>query len=703
MATQLFAARRERRARPCGSRRKGGRLTRCALLSACALLFASAGCPRPAAAQAQPSASPVKSEGSNLLELPIEQLMNIEVTSVGKKPQRIAEAAAAISVITQDDIERSGMSSIPDLLRTVPGLDVAQADSRHWAVSSRGFNDIYSSKLLVLVDGRSVYTPLFSGVLWEEQVVPLQDIDRIEVIRGSGATLWGANAVNGVINVTTKSAFDTQGLMASATGGTDGFGSGYIRYGGTLSDKFAYRFFVEGSNHTAVVTPAGGGAGDGVQEERVGVRIDWTPSTADAVSVGGEYYRERMQAVMYLPSLLAPPTATNTAQHNSGGHALVSWNHRFSANSDIALQAYFDTALTEDYLAPVTVHTYDVEFRHHVQLGDRNDVVWGSGYRRVDFQETPSQYIFLVKRSGIDDTFNAFIQDEIELIRTVHLVSGVKAEHNTYVGWENEPSIRLVWEPTPDHTVWAAVSRAVRIPAIVDEFLRFNIAATPASPPYPPTMTAIVGSRGQRSERLTSWELGYRGALTSRLAVDIAAFYNDYTRLNSASLEPPVLELDPQPPHLLAVLRAGNKLSGETHGVEASATWQVTHQWKLTASYTLLRGALSTNNPTVSVILPSYGIGSSPHDQFQVRSHLDLPWRTQLDVAVYRVGALPAPDIPAYTRLDLHLGWRPMDHVAISLSAQNLLQARHQEFTPSYYGAPKEIPRAAYLTTTVEF
>jgi len=639
-------------------------------------------------------------EGAKLLDLPIEQLMDIEVTSVGKKPQKLGEAAAAIYVITQEDIRRSGVFTIPDLLRQVPGLSVAQLDSHHWAISSRGLNAVYSAKLLVLVDGRSVYSPVFSGVFWGVQAVPLRDIERIEVIRGPGATLWGANAVNGVINIITKNAQNTPGLAASVTGGTAGAGSVSLRYGGALSDKVNYRLYADAINYATLAPRA---RDDAAVEERAGARFDVAASAADTVSAQGEYYQERTRDVLYLPSLVAPVVATGLVQHESGGHALVSWDHSFSATSDITLKAYFDSATTQDYTADITVNTYDVEIQHRFQLGARHDVIWGAGYRNVSYTSEQSAHVFFAPSTGHQDIFNTFIQDDYSLLNNLHLVGGIKVEHNTYTGWELEPSLRMAWQPGLNHTIWAAVSRAVRVPSIGEEFGIINVSETPGSAQSPPIQVAILGDSGLRAEQLTSWEAGYRSALTARLSLDVTAFYNRYASLTSTVLGSSVLEFTPFPPHVLAPLQFGNLLRGETHGGELSANWQVTPAWRLIAGYALLLGDIVGDNPALSLTPQPNAIGTSPQNQFQVRSHVTLPWRTEFDAAVYRVDSVPAERVDAYTRLDLRLGWQPTARLAFSLAGQNLLQARHAEFLPVYYETAKQVPRTVYLTAAVGF
>jgi len=573
-------------------------------------------------------------------------------------------------------------------------------DSHHWAISSRGLNAVYSAKLLVLVDGRSVYSPVFSGVLWDVQAVPLRDIERIEVIRGPGATLYGANAVNGVINIITKSSKDTSGLAASVTGGTAGAGSVSLRYGGALSDKVNYRVYADAINYATLAPRA---RDDAAVEERAGARLDVAASAADAVSAQGEYYQERTRGVFYLPSLVAPVVGAGLVQHESGGHALVSWDHSFSATSDITLKAYFDSATTQDDTAAITVNTYDAEIQHRLQLGSRHDVIWGAGYRSVDYTSGQSAYLFFTPSTGHQDIFNTFVQDDYSLFNNLHLVGGIKLEHNTYTGWEFEPSLRMAWQPSLNQTIWAAVSRAVRVPSIGEKFLTINVSETPGSARSPPIEVSILGDSGLRAERLTSWEAGYRSALTPQLSLDVSAFYNRYASLTSTVLGSSVLEFTPFPPHVLEPLLFGNLLRGETHGGEVSANWQVTPAWRLIAGYALLLGDIVGDNPALTLTPQPNAIGTSPRNQFQVRSHLTLPWQTEFDAAVYRVDSVPAERVDAYTRLDLRLGWRPPTRLTFSIAGQNLLQAQHAEFLPVYYETAKQVPRTVYLTAAVGF
>lgn len=651
----------------------------------------------------QPDPAAEASASSDLASLSIEQLMDVEVTSVSKRPQRLGDAAAAIYVITQEDIRRSGMTSIPELLRMVPGLDVAQSDSRHWAISSRGFNGIYATKLLVLVDGRAVYSPAFSGVLWDVQDLPLEDVERIEVIRGPGGTLWGANAVNGVINIITKSAQDTQGLLASVGGGTEASGIGMVRYGGKLADGAYLRLYAKGFERNSFDTVAGASARDSWRQGRVGFRLDWTPSADDTVMAQGEYYRETTNGDLFLPSLTLPlGTVTPAIEHDNGGHALISWRRRYSDTSDLSLQAYYDRVDTGEFTFNAALSTYDVELRHRFRWGDRHDIVWGAGYRRVDYDAaTDNPYVSFSRPSGRTEIFNVFGQDEIALTDAVHLIVGTKIEHNTYTGFEYEPNARLSWRLAQDHTLWAAVSRAVRIPGIVEEQIRFDAQAMPGAPPI---LVSVFGSPNQKSEREVSWEVGYRGALTPRLSLDVAAFYSTYRDLASTTPATPFVEVVPLPIHITVPLRYGNLLRGDSYGAEISAGWRANARWRLSASYTYLHASVGPDLFGLDSSNQSNSDLTSPRHQVQLHSYLNLSDRLELDTALYYSGAYDITGhIPAYTRVDARLAWRPVDHLEISLVGQNLFDPRHQEAGPPIYRAPAEVPRSVFVKATVGF
>lgn len=671
-------------------------------LAAAGLLAAAAASPAHAADAAVGAKAAV-----DLADLPLDQLMQIQVTSVSKRPEKLSDAPAAVFVITQEDIRRSGMTTLPDVLRLAPGIDVARSDATHWAISSRGYNDVYSSKLLVLVDGRTIYSPTFAGVLWDVQDIPLEDIERIEVIRGPGGTLWGANAVNGVINIITKGAADTQGGLASLYGGSQQQAGVMLRSGGRLSETAFFRAFLKADGDDGGVTPGGARARDSSSQVHAGFRLDWAGSVNDALTAEGEVYGERSRTLLTLPNLVGPPVATPVVEHDNGGHLLIGWRRQLSAKADFSLQAYFDRASTQEYTERFTLETIDLEAKHHFLLGSRHDIVWGGGYRRVDWKSPDNPVAMFPPHSGISETLNLYGQDEIALRADLHLVAGLKLEHTTFTGLEYEPNLRLAWTPKPNQTGWIAVSRAVRVPAIGEEHLRLNVAAFPAQPPLQPLpiLVAIVGGSDLKSEVEVAYEAGYRVAASPRLTFDLAVFYNRYTNLITSLNPPPALELSPPPPHLLFATQVANTLKGRAYGGEVSVNWQVNPTWRLFADYDLAMASVRVVDPRATMG-GGNDPGNSPKHQVRLRSKLDLPNDFEFDLFGRYASRLAATTIPgrvassgvsAYFRLDARLGWRPSDKLELGVVGQNLLDGRHPEFIPISLRAPSEAPRSVRI------
>src|SRR5712664_1687432 len=451
----------------------------------------------------------------------MEDLMNMQVTSVSKRTQKVADAAAAIFVITQEDMRRSGATSIPEALRLVPGLQVARIDQNKWAIGSRGFNGRFDNKLLVLIDGRSVYTPLLSGVYWNVQDVMLEDVDRIEVIRGPGATLWGANAVDGVINIITKSAKLTQGAGVTAGAGTEERAAGGVRYGGKLGDNTYYRAYTKYFDWGPSAYPLGMTAHDGWDALRGGFRADWTPAGANSLTLQGDIYRTRFDETLTVASLSAPYSNTfpNDGKY-SGGNILGRWNHT-SEGSSMSLQMYYDnTTIIYHNLLGDNQNILDIDFQHGFHIGDSQQFVWGVGYRSIRDKNDASFTVSLQPNQVTLNQFSTFLQDEISLVdNRLQITLGSKFERNEFTGFEIEPNARLLWNLTPNQSIWTAVSRAVRTPALTEEGLRLNSAVIPpGTPPNPspflPAVVAVFGSHQFNSEDLLAYELGYRAQVT---------------------------------------------------------------------------------------------------------------------------------------------------------------------------------------------
>ena len=645
----------------------------------------------------------------DVTKLSMEDLMNMQVTSVSKRTQKVADAAAAVFVITREDIRRSGATSIPEALRMAPGLQVARIDENKWAIGSRGFNGRFDNKLLVLIDGRSVYTPLFSGVYWNVQDVMLEDIDRIEVIRGPGATLWGANAVDGVINIITKKAKATQSAVVTAGAGTEERGSGGVRYGSKLGNDVFYRAYAKYFNWGPSEYPSGMTAHDGWDALRGGFRADWTPTGANSLTLQGDVYRSKYGETLTVPSLSAP--YSNTFPNNgkySGGNVLGRWN-RSSEASSMSLQMYFDnTTIADNSLFVDHQNIFDMDFQHGFHVGDSQQFVWGLGYRSIRDRNDPSFSVSLQPNQVTLNHFGAFIQDEISLIdKRLRITVGSKFEHNEFTGFEIEPNARLLWTVTPNQSIWTAVSRAVRTPALTEEGLRLNSSVIPpatlANPTPFPAVVAVFGSNQFKSEDLLAYEVGYRVQATNSFSADIAGFYNNYSNLRTAEPGAPFLEGSPAPTDIVIPFVAGNKMSGGTYGVELFADWRVGPKWKLVGSYSYLQMDIHKNSNSQDPT-PDNPNGSSPRHQWYVRSSIDLPKHFEQDTTLRFVDHLPSLNIPSYYSLDAHLGWRPVSRVEFSIGGQNLLNNRHLEFIPDFINtSPTEVKRTVYGSITFQF
>jgi len=647
-----------------------------------------------------------QSSPADLAQVSIENLMDMEVTSASKKEQKLSRVASAIFVITQEDIRRSGATNIPDVLRIVPGLQVAQINGSTWAITTRGFDGQYSNKLLVLLDGRTVYSPIFSGIFWDAQNPPLENIERIEVIRGPGATVWGANAVNGVINIITKKAADTQGGLVTGGGGTSNQAFGTARYGGKIGSAGAYRVFGGGSSHGHLLNLAGQGGGDDWDQVQGGFRADVAASQKDSLTLEGDVNRGNAGEMANTIVSMSPPAnaIVNLRSRFSGWDVVSRWNHAASPESGTSLQINFDHSDRGDTTYGTGLSTFGIDFQQHVGWGARQDFVWGLGYRLTtdELATTPRIVFNPVKQTR--QFFSSFFQDEIAIQpNRLYLTLGGKLEHNDYTGFGLQPSVRFAWNVNDRTMIWAAVSRALRTPSQSDRGIRVNYSVVPG-PNSLPVLISIFGSPTHQDESLKAFEAGYRTEITKRISFDVTAFYNDYDNLVSVEPALPFLETDPPPLHLVAPSVLRNLLFGETHGLELSSNWKVTGRWALSSEYSFLtmhlhRTAASQDSTTVVGTQ-----GGFPNHQAQFRSRVELTNRWQWNLSGYFVGRLAAPAVPSYTRLDTNLIWQPLERFSISLVGQNLLKDHHLEFVgPDQTEQSSLIKRGAYAKLTWQF
>lgn len=656
--------------------------------------------------RAEELAGPAATAGRDLTELSLDELANLQVTSVAKQPQKLSQAPAAIAVLTQEDLRQSGVTTIADALRLVPGLQVAASDAHTWAISSRGFNDIFANKLLVLIDGRSVYTPLFSGVYWDSQDVFLEDIERIEVIRGPGAALWGANAVNGVINITTRSARDTQGLLTTGGGGTEERAFGGVRYGGKISDRAWYRVYAKTAFRDDSVLADGSDATDAWWMSRAGVRADWEPTIQDTLTLQGDWYSGESDQMYRLTSLNPPylnvqPDDTEV----TGGNVVGRWSRNFSDTASVQLQAYYDRSVRLSPLLREVRNTADVELQHRFSLGQRNHFVWGVGYRGAEDRIDDAFMVEVDPARRYTSLVNAFAQDEIALVPDrLRLTLGTKLERNSYTEFEFQPGGRLLWTPHEHHTLWASVARAVRTPSRMESDGRINLQVLPPGVAGPvPMVIAIAGRDGYDAEELIAYETGYRVQPWKALSLDLAAFYNDYDQLRTG--EPGYVGPEGfPPPHNVAITEAHNNRFGETYGGELAATWQATDWWRFRGSYSFLRMQLHTRHRSADTTSASIE-GQSPRHQVSILSSINLPANLELDCAWRFVDALPGYDIDSYLEMDARLGWRPSKHWEFAIVGRNLLDKQHPEFAPSILvgGQTAEVQRGIFARVTFRF
>jgi len=665
-----------------------------------AVLLLVAGCDT-ARGQAPPAAQAQPTQGGDLTQVSLENLMNMEVTSVSKKEQKLSQVAAEIFVVMQDDIRRSGAANIPDLLRMVPGLDVAQINANTWAISARGFNSEFANKLLVLIDGRTVYTPLFGGANWDTFDVPLEDIDRIEVILGPGGTIWGANAVNGVINVITKKTEDTLGGLVTSGGGTAAEEFGTVQYGGKIQGDTSFRIFAKYINDDHFPGLNGQNGEDGWHLLHGGFREDTRILAKDSLTTEGDLYTGSEGAIV-VHSILNPPenVIVERVAELSGGNVLGKWNHIFSNRADMTVQFYFDRYTRSGPQVRESRNTYDFEFQNHVACGNRQDVIWGLGYRHSSDQTIGTTDESFVPADWDGDLFNVFVQDQITLKPDrVFLSIGTKVENSYFTGFDAQPSIRVAWTPNKRNTFWSAVSRATRTPTRRNAGLQAALAALPG-----PTEVLIEGNPNITSEHEIAYELGYRAQPSLRLSLGATAFINTYTDLESIEPLPPFTNTSLNPPVMVVPLQLGNKMNGTTYGLEIYGKWKVNRIWTVSPGYSFLQMDLRLDPTSMDTVSVADGEGSNPGNQAQLRSRVELFHGLSWDANGYFVGRLRNQAVPSYTRVDSQLAWKISERVTLSAVGQNLLQDHHLEFDDFLQVVNSSlIKRSAYAKLTWQF
>lgn len=648
-----------------------------------------------------PAHSATPEEQTNSLKgLSLAELGNLEVTTATKTPAAIWKTPAAVYVISQDAIRRSGATSIPEALRLAPGVEVARIDSDKWSIGIRGFGSRLCRSVLVLIDGRTVYTTLLAGTYWEVQDTVMQDIDRIEVIRGPGGTIWGPNAVDGVINVITKPASDTQGTLASAIGGNVEQGSVTIRQGGTHG-RADYRVYAKGFNRAAQFH-SDHREFDHWRAMQAGFRLDWAESQQDGFTFQGDIYDERAGESV-VATTYAPPYSQVLDRNAllSGGNVLGRWKRTTGEGKDIQLQAFYDRTNRYEPNFTDLRDTFDVDFLQRLPLPGRQEISWGLGARASRGQNPVVVSGLTFTPSPRTDTlFSAFLQDEIAVVdHRLSLSLGSKFIKTNFTDAKFEPSIRLLYTPTDTQTLWAAFTHALRTPSDAEE--NFSLAGfIGLAPNGLPFFARFNPNKSFRPEQLNGYEFGYRRLVGSNLYLSLSAFYNHYSSLFSEDITgSPFLETNPAPTHILLPAQFGNGLLGETSGGEIAPEWQVTDFWRLRGSYSFLEMHIK-KAPNSLDIGSAPGIeGSSPRHQVLVQSGFDVIKGVSLDLLYRYISALPGQGVRAYSSADISLGWNMTSHFRFSAVGQNLLQPHHAEFGTDP-GPLVQIKRSAYAQIT---
>ncbi|EDN68539.1 TonB-dependent receptor [Beggiatoa sp. PS] len=640
-----------------------------------------------------------------LKNLSLEDLIQVETFNLkaglaGRKVQKLTETAAALFVITQEDIRRAGITHLAEALRMVPGLQVARINAHEWAISARGLNETNASKLLVMIDGRTVYSPLRSDVIWNLQDLLIEDVERIEIVRGPGASLWGANAVNGIINIITKSTKDTQGNLASFHLGKGEEKSIIsLRHGGSLTNNGHYRIYGKFYQHDNFKNSQGQEQPDEWEMKWAGFRIDWDSSQDDTLTLQGDIFDGFIQNTN---TFFTPVIQTITNQHEKKGLNLLARWQKNLTHGEMILQSYYDVSQQNRGLFDYFRGIYDLDFQHRWQRNEQHEWIWGLGFRYIHDDIDGSSNTTYTPPKRQDRLFSAFIQNEFKIPLNssleedkteLRLIVGSKFEHNDYSGFEFQPTARLLWNLNDRHNIWAAISRAVRTPSRSESDIRLNV-------PSPQFQILIQGNPDLQSETLLSYELGYRFNLTNQFLLDTSLFYNEYDKLRTLEQ----VDFRPFPPPSLLALQVDNQMYGEIYGLELATHWQVKDNWKLITTYSYLDTQLHLQTTSLDGNNSESIENNSPHHQANIRSLLTLAHEVEFDTALYYVDNLSNQNVAHYTRFDVRLGWQPGDNLTLSLGARNLLDKQHNEFSgEERTETNSEVPRTFYLQLKYQF
>lgn len=644
---------------------------------------------------AVPAAGLAQRPSPNLSQVPIEDLMKIEITSASRREQRVADVAAAVFVITHEDIRRSGMTTIPDLLRLAPGVDVAQINANKWAVSVRGFNGLYANKLLVLVDGRSVYNHLFSGVLWDAEDLMFDDIDHIEVIRGPGAALWGANAVNGVINIVTRTTADTQGGLVRAEGGRFG-DQGAIRYGGTLGSA-GYRLYAQWTGRDQSLIAPGTRANDTSHNITTGFRADWT-TRPGAFTLEGAFTSGETHALWpnLDPQTAAREPIASSPSEAQSGHVLGRWTHRSAGGAELQVQSFLDLAARQEPVGNYGRHAFGADAQYHTAIGAHQDLVAGAGYRLVNESFAGRTGFALTPARDTSSLLTAFVQDELDLFgKRLAITFGSQVQYDSNAGAGVQPTARVMWKASPRQRLWVSASRALRTPSLQDQGIRVDYPPVPSASGLPLAVT-VLGNSAAKTETLADAESGYRLEFGTAGSIDVTGYVGRYGHLQTQEPAAPVFQAVPFP-QILVTAQYGNLLEATTRGLEVAGHWTPVPAWRLDGSYTTFdvtpHLAAASHDPAAAG-----EDGSAPRAQWQLRSAFSPGRHATIDIAMFHAGRLARFQVAAYTRVDISAEWRFTSDWSVLAVGQNLFDAAHAEFaSASSLLLATDVPRGASL------
>ncbi len=622
---------------------------------------------------------------ASIFDLAFEEILDIHIMTASKKPEDLFTSPASATVLTAEDIRRSGATSIPEVLRMVPGVEVARINTGSWAVSIRGFNNEHANKLLVMIDGRSTYNPLFAGTRWDVHDVMLEDVDRIEVIRGPGGTLWGSNAVNGIINIITKNSRDTQGVLATGGVGSHEQEFGALRYGGTVGRSAHYRVYAKYFNRDDTPSKTFSDDADDHDHLQGGFRLDWRIDDANSLTLQGDVFSGHVGRNGWKISRRTLAFQDFTEHFATrGGNLLGRWSRSFSETSDMTLQIYYSREVHKERLLKETINTTDIDFQHRFRPFKSHEIVWGLNYRYSNDHTDGTLVLFLDPEDRDLQLYSGFIQDTITLVpERLSVILGIKAEHNKYTDMEYQPNIRIAWTPNTENTLWASVSRAVRIPSRVERNGINNIAAWP--------FMLSKNKNDIKSERVVAYECGYRFRPAPNFLLDLSLFYNRYSNYRSQTNIPAFFVAEPVP-HIELAKFYDNDMDGETYGLDISATWDVSSDWRLFAGYSFID--IHMHNATSSQ--HNQREGRSPENQVYLRSYLNLPGNVELDIILKYTDNLTHVKIHSYTRLDVRLGWHISRQWELSIVGQNLIDSGHVEYVNRAGSRSNEIERRLY-------